>query len=121
MIPANPLEDAIRVVGALYGVTLVLSSDDQDASKPVTEHPNGLAKRKRTARGKSSVTRRARPVASAADADAAQSEQQAAQRSVRSPSNAEVRAWARENGLTVSERGRVASSVMTAYRDAHNL
>ena len=118
---SEPLEDAIRVLGALYGVTLLLSSDDQDASKPATEHPSGPAKRLRTARRKSSVTRKARPVASAADADAPQPEQQAAQRSARSPSNAEVRAWARESGLTVSERGRVAASVLTAYRDAHNL
>lgn len=118
---SEPLEDAIRVLGALYGVTLVLSSDDQDASKPATEHPSGPSKRSRSARRKSSVTRKARPVASATDADAAQPERQASQRSARSPSNAEVRAWARENGLTVSERGRVAASVMTAYRDAHNL
>lgn len=118
---SEPVEDAIRVLGALYGVTLVLSSDDQDASKPATEQPSGPAKRKSTASRKSSATRKARPVASASDADAAQPEQQAAQRSARSPSNAEVRAWARENSLTLSERGRVPSSVMTAYRDAHNL
>ena len=118
---SEPLEDAIRVVGALYGVTLVLASDDHDASKPDTEHPSAPDKRRRTVRRKSSVTRKARPVASAADADVAKPEQEAAQRSARSPSNAEVRAWSRENGLTVSERGRVAASVMTAYRDAHNL
>lgn len=36
------------------------------------------------------------------------------------PSNAEVRSWARENGLTISDRRRVPASVMAAYRSAHN-
>jgi hypothetical protein len=30
-----------------------------------------------------------------------------------------VRAWARENGIEVSERGRVAQSVVDAYREAN--
>jgi hypothetical protein len=32
---------------------------------------------------------------------------------------AEIRAWARENGHTVSERGRIPTSVLKAYRAAH--
>jgi len=32
---------------------------------------------------------------------------------------AEVRAWAKENGHTVSERGRIPGSVLDAYRAAH--
>jgi len=31
----------------------------------------------------------------------------------------DVRAWARENGHTVSDRGRVSSAVMSAYEAAH--
>jgi Lsr2 len=31
----------------------------------------------------------------------------------------EVRAWARENGYQVSDRGRVSSEVITAYEKAH--
>ena len=31
----------------------------------------------------------------------------------------EVRAWARDNGFSVSDRGRVSSEVMTAYESAH--
>jgi hypothetical protein len=30
-----------------------------------------------------------------------------------------VRAWARENGYTVSDRGRVQSEILEAYRRAH--
>ncbi|ACZ31147.1 DNA polymerase III, epsilon subunit [Xylanimonas cellulosilytica DSM 15894] len=33
---------------------------------------------------------------------------------------AAVRAWARENGLTVSQRGRLSSSVVAAYQAAHS-
>jgi hypothetical protein len=32
---------------------------------------------------------------------------------------AAVRAWAKESGIDVSERGRVAQSVLDQYRDAH--
>jgi hypothetical protein len=32
---------------------------------------------------------------------------------------ADVRAWARENGYQVSDRGRVSAEVMTAYDGAH--
>ena len=31
----------------------------------------------------------------------------------------EVRAWARDNGFSVSDRGRVSSEVMSAYEAAH--
>jgi len=35
------------------------------------------------------------------------------------PSTAEVRAWARRNGLTVPDRGRLRPEVWTAWRSAH--
>lgn len=34
-------------------------------------------------------------------------------------STKDVRAWARENGLEVSERGRVSAEVLSAYNAAH--
>jgi hypothetical protein len=33
--------------------------------------------------------------------------------------NADVRIWARENGLSVSSRGRIAADVLAAYTAAH--
>ncbi|MER5604046.1 Lsr2 family protein [Streptomyces sp. NPDC002265] len=36
-----------------------------------------------------------------------------------SPSAEELRVWARENGLQVSERGRVPASIREAYAKAH--
>ena len=32
-----------------------------------------------------------------------------------------VRAWARENGHQVSDRGRISASIIEAYKDAHGL
>jgi hypothetical protein len=34
-------------------------------------------------------------------------------------SNPEIRAWARSRGLTVSDRGRIAADIVSAYHDAH--
>jgi len=39
----------------------------------------------------------------------------------RAPTTAEVRSWASEQGLHVSDRGRIAADVMRAYLDAHGL
>jgi hypothetical protein len=124
---SEPLEDAMRVVGALYGVTLVLSGDEQEARKPTRKNASKPARKaskpassKRTVSRAPSATRKPRPVARSTDADAAQSEQETAPRSAGSPSNAEIRSWARQNGLTVSDRGRLPASVVTAYRSAQN-
>jgi hypothetical protein len=117
---SEPLEHAMRVLGALYGVTLVLSTDEEDASKPARENGTKPASSKSTARRKPSAAKEGRPVAPAADADAVQSKQETAPRSAGSPSNAEVRSWARQNGFTVSDRGRVPASVVTAYRNAQH-
>lgn len=38
---------------------------------------------------------------------------------MQSPTNAQIRAWARENGLAVSERGRIPARVLDAYAAAH--
>jgi hypothetical protein len=117
---SEPLEDTMRVVGALYGVTLVISTDDQTASTPARKRANRTTTRKRTARRKPSAAKATRPVAPAADTDAAQTKQENARVSAGSPSNADIRSWAREHGLTVSDRGRVPASVVAAYRNTQN-
>jgi hypothetical protein len=104
----EPLQDAMRVLGALYGVTLIVSSDEQDAREPAKS------------RSRRSPARKARTDAPAAEANAGKSKRKAALRLPVPPSNAEVRSWARHNGFTVSDRGRLPTSVMTAYRNAHH-
>jgi hypothetical protein len=113
----EPLEDAMRVVGALYGVTLVVSGDEQNGSKSVRNNASRPTNSKKTARRKPAAARKPPPVAPT-NADAAQSKRATAPRAAASPSNAEVRSWARQNGFTVSDRGRLPASVVTAYRKA---
>ena len=57
------------------------------------------------------------PVADASVADASTADEGSA--AAPSPSTAEVRAWAREHGFPVSDRGRLRAEVWEAYTDAH--
>jgi len=113
---SEPLEDAMRVLGALYGVTLVVSPDDQDATSTArkTASTPGKKSANKPAGNKKTVNR------APTDAKKARPEQKTARRSAGASSNAEVRSWARRNGLTVSDRGRLPASVVTAYRNAQN-
>jgi hypothetical protein len=128
---SEPLQDAIRVVGALYGVTLVvapeasepdqptesieLSAPDQpvDAGERIEPAGSGTASR----RSSPAKRRRSRSRGSAPRSAATVEEGNAAE-PLPAPTNAEVRSWARENGVTVNDRGRVPASVLAAYRNA---
>ncbi|MGW5152297.1 Lsr2 family DNA-binding protein [Rhodococcus koreensis] len=57
------------------------------------------------------------PVADASVADASTADEGSAE--APPPSTAEVRAWAREHGVPVSDRGRLRAEVWEAYTDAH--
>ena len=107
---SEPLEDAMRVLGALYGVTLVVSTDAEETKGPAGKRTTKTAKRVRHSKPPT------RPAVSGGTAG--QSEQTVARSA--GPSNADVRAWARRQGLTVSDRGRVPASLLNAYRDTHN-
>jgi hypothetical protein len=109
----------VRVLGALYGVTLVVSSDQPNASVRDTTSASKPSNGKKTPRKKAAAVRKARPAAST-KARSAAPKRETSQRSTGSgsPTNAEVRSWARQNGFTVSARGRLPASVMTAYRNA---
>jgi len=114
---AESLEDTLRVVGALYNVTLEVSPNGtagQGSSRGTRRETSASARPTRGARGsgpgrsakggagKKATGRRAR-TRSGVDGQV---------------SIATVRSWARENGYTVADRGRVPSEVVTAYRDA---
>jgi hypothetical protein len=122
----EPLEDAMRVLGALYGVTLVVSPAEQDgtrsasatASKPSRKSASKPASSQKMVNSARSAAKKAQPVASSTRAGKPRSKQKTPQRSVGASSNAEVRSWARRNGFTVSDRGRLPASVVTAYRNA---
>ncbi len=108
---SEPLEDALRVVGALYGVTIVVSENGQTTS----ESPRRRATRSK----KGPVGAKGRTRSAAADKALPRSRNARTASPVAKPTNADVRAWARQTGLSISERGRVPGSVMAAYRDAH--
>lgn len=102
---SEPLEDAIRVIGAMYNVTLTTGSGEATAEAPAqpaaesTSRRNGQRRASRTR----STNRRRR-----------------ARTPLAKVSNAELRSWARENGHTVSDRGRIPASVSAAYLEAQS-
>jgi hypothetical protein len=118
---SEPLEDALRVLGALYGVTLVVSPGDHSDTEPVHKRAAKPAPKRRSAsRKRPAAVEKSSATAAAAEAGDGQSDSEPAAVSAGAPSNAQVRAWARENGARVSDRGRVPASVVDAYRRAHN-
>jgi hypothetical protein len=119
---SEPIENAMRVVGALYGVTLMVAPEKPESEQPLeaTESaPSGDARK--SSRGPRATTRKGSRSGPAAPRPGAEAESPGSARSLGLASNAEVRSWARANGLTVNERGRIPASVQAAYRDAHPL
>src|SRR4051794_14067764 len=100
-------QDAIRVDGAPYGVTLVVPSDGSEPNKP-THQPASRTRWTATP-----------PRTQAGVAAVKSSRRGTATRSADAADNAEVRTRARNRGLTISDRGRVRASVITAYHSAH--
>lgn len=109
------LEDTLRVVGALYNVTLEV------AANPASD----------TGSGTNSITR-SRSAASPASTAASRAPRKSQKRKrpattmrARSAAHkrgrvdtATVRAWARENDYEIADPGRVPAAVLTAYQQA---
>lgn len=96
---SESLEDVIRVVGALYGVTL--SAATPEAAGHITHDTSGSRSRARRASG-TTTPKKAPPKRRAGN-------------SRQRVSNAAVRSWARQNGYTISDRGRIPATVVEAY------
>ena len=114
---AEPLDEALRVVGALYGVRLAVSTDDasevEAADQPAPETVTA-----RATAGRRTSTSRARR--QAGKGGRATSRRRSTRRTDPSGNTAEIRAWARRTGLAVSDRGRISGTVLAAYRNAHS-
>jgi hypothetical protein len=91
------LSDALRVLGAMYDVTVTVAEDETAASTPVDSNPAPASRRVRGRKPKKGLAGKAKA----------------------SVTNLEIRSWALENGMTVSNRGRLPAQVVAAYRDAH--
>ncbi|HET8600874.1 MAG TPA: histone-like nucleoid-structuring protein Lsr2 [Segeticoccus sp.] len=106
---SEPLEDAIRVIGAAYGVTLTTETSNGAVEEPAqpTEpaQPKKAASSRRSAKSRSASRRPANG-------------RRGGKKRLAKVSNAELRSWARENGHTVSDRGRIPASIATAYQEA---
>jgi nucleoid-associated protein Lsr2 len=108
---SEPLADALRVIAALYDVDLaevapgavqVAPEDGQTTSRRSSAAAAKTSQRRAAASTRSSSTRRGRS---------------AQKRPVASSS--EIRAWARENGYAVSDRGTLPASLKSAFFEAH--
>jgi hypothetical protein len=114
---SEPLEDAMRVVGALYAVTLAVSANESD-DRPVVDRDQVAPERTKKPVGRKQTANRAAGTGASARAGVIHTTRTGSPRPA-SSKNAEVRSWARESGLTISDRGRIPASVIAAYRDAH--
>jgi hypothetical protein len=105
----EPLTDTLRVVGALYNVTLEVAAD----SRSVTSSTGNAGKASSTAATKSR-TGSARTPRKRTTGKRAPSRKS----NTRPASTSTVRAWARENGYAIADRGRVPADVVAAYRQS---
>ncbi|MBO0880484.1 MAG: Lsr2 family protein [Mycobacterium sp.] len=97
---SESLDDVLRVVGAAYGVNVGVVESD---GAMVAERPSSTRRPRRAGRTQR-ASAAARPRRRRAGASSA--------------SSADVRAWAREHGHTVSDRGRLPAPILEAYRAA---
>ena len=105
------LEDAVRVLGAMYNVTLVVSSPEEKTSASAKRSP-----RTATARSGNAGTRSRTPKKQRIKPPTTESAHSNGNRA----STSELRSWAREHGFSVSGRGRIPASIRAAYDQANN-
>jgi Lsr2 len=111
----DPLPEALRVLGALYNVTLVVDSTTSKSSDTVRPTNGGEPSRRtaekaaRNGRTSNGSTPKGRRAASA----------RGARRSAGNGTAPELRSWARAQGYQVGKRGRMSAAVVAAYREAH--
>lgn len=107
---SEPLENAIRVLGAMYDVTLSVASQ-----------PSGPAPTSRST-GKADSSPASNRAAASKTAPARASTRRT-RRASKTPatvvSASDLRSWARANGYDVRSYGRVPVAVAKAYREAH--
>jgi hypothetical protein len=116
----EPLDEVLKVLGAMYGVTLVVYDAtpgtvpppvaDTDTPPPSSAAEEGAAPPSFTAAEETPTPRRKRPSRRRAPREGRTARDRL--------DTAEIRSWARENGYTVSNRGRVPATIVAAYREA---
>ena len=97
----EPLADALRIIGALYDVTLQVADPDPEKAQEVPAKTRSATSK--TAK-KASVAKKGTGPQSARGANGAAR-----------ATNADLRSWARAHGLPVNDRGRVPAAITAAY------
>jgi hypothetical protein len=117
---SEALEDTLRVVGALYNVTLGVSPNATASSGADQGTGTAAASARRTRGTRGSAGRRPgnRRTSNRAPRKRVRGAARANADAEGQVNTAAVRSWARENGYTVADRGRVPSELVTAYRNA---
>jgi hypothetical protein len=111
----DPLPETLRVLGAMYNVTLVVDSTTPKSSDTVQptkgEAPSRPAAKKAARNGRvpNGSTPKGRRAAQA----------RGARRSAGNGTPPDLRSWARAQGYQVGKRGRMSATVLAAYREAH--
>lgn len=105
----EPLDHVLRVVESLYGVQLSATTKPP-ASKPARSQGAGSATRQ---------PRRSRPAKSTGKPTTAS--RRSATRNAAKTEPAIVRNWARANGHTIRDRGRVPATILAAYKTSTKL
>ena len=107
MYSSDPIEEALRVVGSLYGVRIEVSANE---TRAVTEV---VVPSRRGSRGSS------RPRVRAQGGATARTPRKRSTRASAATPTADLRVWARENGHSVNDRGPLPAEVLAAYTAAH--
>lgn len=110
----EPLQDALRVIGALYNVTLT-------QAEPVTDRATTTTRTTRTRRpdatADSGSATKPSPQAAAPGSAAGRSRRTA--ETAAAPKTSDIRAWAHANGHQISDRGPLPSAVIAEYHQLH--
>ena len=102
----EPLADAMRVIGALYNVTLAQVAATTTAAVAQDQPPHAAtAKPSRRSRAKT--------------AKGSSPSRSGRSRRTEAVSSSDVRAWAVANGHAVSNRGTLPAAIRSAYAEAH--
>ncbi|MGV1030585.1 MAG: Lsr2 family DNA-binding protein [Dermatophilaceae bacterium] len=108
---SEPLADAIRVIGALYNVTLTHLDALDDAQQPgVPVSPSATRSNGKPAASKRKQSQRP-PALKPVRAQATLTRRSAA----KAADPGEIRAWAKANGHAVNDRGPLSGTVRAAY------
>jgi hypothetical protein len=117
---SDPLDKALRVVSSLYGVELtvtVAGAPAAAAAEPAPQATRRPAKKTAKKATKKAVKKATKKATKAAPAPG---RPRRARRATRSAEElVAIRAWARDNGYNVSDRGRVSNAVLAAYEAAN--